>query len=237
MIEKNNSLTISEIFIAMQGESTRAGEKHLFIRLSGCQKRCVYCDTTSALSPQNGISMSIKSIVKLAELHPDIPVTITGGEPLMQGNIFHLIDTLVSRKRDVILFTSGGRNINQIPISVKKIIDIKTPGSGEVSTNLDETINSINHNDELKFVITNIMDIDWSIGFLRRNKMPLLKTVLFSPAWPLVDSKLLSRWIIGRKGDLKRYSNIYFYINTLLHRNKDYEGENYIISNHSMSQG
>ncbi|MEE9413036.1 MAG: 7-carboxy-7-deazaguanine synthase QueE [Methylococcales bacterium] len=182
------SIRISEIFFSIQGESSFIGLPTVFIRLTGCPLRCHYCDTEYAFS--GGLLLDIDQII-CQTTHYNTPyVTVTGGEPLAQENTPVLLDKLVDAGYRVSLETSGAIDISKVNMRVIKIMDIKTPDSGEVEKNLYKNIESLNQTDEIKFVICSDDDYEWSKKIVTKYQLTDLCGVLFSPSYnqyPAVD--------------------------------------------------
>lgn len=191
-------MKVNEIFKGIQGESSFTGLPCTFIRLTGCNLRCSYCDTSYAF--YKGIDMDIKNII-LEVMNLDSPesgqrvVEITGGEPLLQEEVYPLTKELLDLGYTVMLETNGSLDIGGLDRRVKRIMDLKTPGSG-VSDKMDlENIEKLRNGDEVKFVISNRRDYEWSKEMLRKYKFPFC-TILFSPVHGLLDPGILSKWIL-----------------------------------------
>lgn len=174
------TLTINEIFFSIQGESYLAGLPCVFIRLTGCHQRCVYCDTEYAF--YEGKKMSLEIILEDISKYPCKNALITGGEPLLQSHVGLLMQKLLELGYQVGVETSGNRDVSSLPREVIKIMDLKTPASGEVSMNNYNNIRYLDAKDEIKFVVMNEPDIDWSIAMIREKKLERLCHVSLSPA-------------------------------------------------------
>jgi len=191
-------LKISEIFISIQGESSWTGYPFFFIRTSGCNLNCSYCDTKYA--KKFGKFISIKDIVDKAILSKIKKILITGGEPLIQENIYLLIDMLLENNFEVFIETNGSILIDKLPRSVIKILDFKTPSSGECEKNNFKNIDFLQEKDEVKFVIGDFNDYNWAIEIVEKFKLyNILKNILFSPVSGKLDAKILGDWIINDK--------------------------------------
>ena len=187
-------LRITEIFYSLQGETSRMGLPTVFIRLTGCPLRCGYCDTSYAFS--GGEHMNIDEIMcEVASFSPRY-VTLTGGEPLAQKNSLALLTALCDQSYSVSLETSGALDISQVDPRVSRILDIKTPGSGEIEKNYWNNLDYLTAQDEVKFVLCDRADYDWAVEKLRELKLSSICTVLFSPVYNQLDSAELAGWIL-----------------------------------------
>lgn len=187
-------LRVTEIFYSLQGETSRMGLPTVFVRLTGCPLRCGYCDTSYAFS--GGKRMDIDEILReVASFSPHY-VTLTGGEPLAQAGSLALLTALCDQGYAVSLETSGALDISHVDARVSRILDIKTPGSGEVERNDWNNLNHLTGQDEIKFVLCNRDDYDWAVEKLRALKLNSICGILFSPAFGLLDSTELSTWIL-----------------------------------------
>lgn len=174
------TLRISEVFFSIQGETTRAGQPCVFIRLTGCPLRCSYCDTEYAFT--GGSRRSINELVQDACSHPSRLVTVTGGEPLVQKGVHSLISRLCDLDRTVIVETSGACDISGCDPRAIRIVDLKTPGSGEADRNDWSNVDHLTARDEVKFVITDRADYDWAVGTINRHGLAeRCAAILMSP--------------------------------------------------------
>ncbi len=187
-------LTVNEIFKSIQGESSFTGLPCIFVRLTGCNLRCTWCDTEYAF--YEGKTKSVKDIVDAIEPLGVPLVEITGGEPLLQDDVYNLMDALLEKKFQVLLETGGGVSVDKVPEQVIKILDIKCPGSGEVSKNLWDNLDHLNSKDEVKFVLADRTDYEWSRKVLDRTRIHKKVKVLFSPVYDKLDLKELSEWVL-----------------------------------------
>ena len=190
------TLKINEIYQSIQGESTWAGLRCVFVRLTACDLRCTYCDTEYAF--YDGKKRALDDI--LAEvLAFDCPlVEITGGEPLLQKNVLPLMTALCDAGRTVLIETSGAHDISQIDPRVHRIMDLKTPGSGECSRNLWSNIAHLAKRDEVKFVIGSREDYEWSREQLRMHDLAArCGCVLFSPVFGRIEPREIVEWIVA----------------------------------------
>lgn len=195
---ENHSLRITEIFHSLQGETTTVGLPTVFVRLTGCPLRCGYCDTAYAF--EGGEKMAIQDILDTVADYKTDYITVTGGEPLAQPQCIELLQQLCDLGYRVSLETSGAMPVEEVDPRVIKIVDLKTPGSGEVSRNLYENINYLQPEDEVKFVICNRQDYDWSC--MQIDQLRLRDTgseILFSPSQGELAPALLAQWILEDK--------------------------------------
>ena len=192
--ERASELRVNEIFFSLQGESTRVGLPTVFVRLTGCPLRCGYCDTAYAF--YEGKTRAIDEVLAEVATHPTRYVCVTGGEPLAQRYCLLLLSRLCDAGYSVSLETSGAIDIAGVDARVSRIVDIKTPGSGESEKNLLENLALITALDEIKFVITGEADYRWAAAMLRDRKLADLCTVLFSPSFGDVPADRLAGWIL-----------------------------------------
>ncbi|ANM29191.1 7-carboxy-7-deazaguanine synthase [Acidobacteria bacterium Mor1] len=190
-----NVLTVNEIFHSIQGESSRAGEPCTFIRLTGCNLRCVWCDTEYAF--HEGKPMSVDEVMAEVERIGCSLVELTGGEPLLQKEAIPLMDRLVTEGYRVMLETGGSLSVADVPAGVKRIVDIKCPGSGEAERNLWENLEHLGADDELKFVIADREDYRWAAEQVRDRALAERCTVLFSPVQDGLEPGELADWILA----------------------------------------
>ena len=198
----DKTLTINEIYQSIQGESTFAGERCAFVRLTFCDLRCNYCDTEYAF--YEGKKQTLTEIVDLVEKFECPLVEITGGEPLLQKNVLPLMSMLCDRGHTVLLETSGAHDISAVDPRVHRIMDLKTPGSGEVDKNLWSNIDHLTGLDEVKFVIGSREDYDWSVDKIRRFDLTKrCHAVLFSPIFGRIDPRQIVEWMLAEKLDVR----------------------------------
>src|SRR5262249_28116784 len=187
-------MRITEIFFSIQGESTHAGEPCIFVRLTGCSLRCVYCDTKYSYG--GGREMALAEVLSVVAGYPAKTVEVTGGEPLEQEGVYPLMDSLLERGYSVMLETGGHVSIARVPKPVIKIIDIKCPDSREGDTVCWENIDITEPHDEFKFVISSRADYEWSRTVYREKLVHKQNPVLFSPAHDELPAVNLARWIL-----------------------------------------
>ncbi|OGT27058.1 MAG: 7-carboxy-7-deazaguanine synthase QueE [Gammaproteobacteria bacterium RIFCSPLOWO2_02_FULL_42_14] len=188
------NLRITEIFFSLQGETTYSGLPTVFIRLTGCPLRCTYCDTAYAFSGGNNIS--IDDVITTVSNYKTKYVTVTGGEPLAQKNCLALLKKLCDLQHCVTLETSGAIDISDVDARVIKILDIKTPGSNEMSKNIFSNFNFLSKQDQIKFVICDRADYDWSKKIIAEYQLQHCCEILFSPSADQLDKKILAEWIL-----------------------------------------
>jgi 7-carboxy-7-deazaguanine synthase len=189
-------LTINEIFYSIQGESTRAGAPCVFVRLTGCDLRCVWCDTPYAF--HEGRRLSVDEVVEAVKGFGCPLVEITGGEPLLQEDVYALMNRLLEEGHTVMLETGGHRSIVRVPPSVLKVVDIKCPGSGEADQNDWSNLERLQPHDEVKFVISDRADYDFAREIIRRHDLARhAAALLLSPVHGVLEAKTLSEWMLG----------------------------------------
>ena len=208
-------MVITEIFKSIQGEGTRAGLPCTFVRLTGCNLRCAWCDTAYAF--HGGKKMSVEEVLarvdELAGRSVEIPgaqavvplVELTGGEPLLQDEIVPLAEKLLAAKYEVMIETSGERFIGRLPKEVIKIVDVKCPDSGEPDTFEMRNLEALSEQDEVKFVLSTRRDYEFARDFTAQHRLARrVKQVLFSPVfedplgkWPGLDPRTLVKWILA----------------------------------------
>ena len=189
-------LTINEIFYSIQGEATRAGEPCVFVRLTACDLRCSWCDTPYAF--YEGQKRSIDDVISEVEGHQCRLVEITGGEPLLQEDVYPLMETLLNRGYTVMLETGGHRPIARVPTNVIKIMDVKCPGSGESDKNHWQNLDALTPHDEVKFVVKDRADYEFARQVIRQYDLPgRVAAVLLSPVHGVLDARTLSEWMLA----------------------------------------
>jgi 7-carboxy-7-deazaguanine synthase len=204
-------LTINEIFYSIQGESTRAGRPCVFVRLTACDLRCSWCDTPYAF--HEGRKMSIDEVADAVAVHGCDLVEITGGEPLLQEDVYPLMDRLIAEGRTVMLETGGHRPIDRVPRAVLKIVDVKCPGSGEAASNDWENLGRLAPHDEVKFVVKDRTDYDFARQVIARYDLPSrAAAVLISPVHGVLDPKTLSEWMLADRVPARLQLQLHKYI-------------------------
>ncbi len=190
-------LRITEIFYSLQGESRTVGFPTVFIRLTGCPLRCYYCDTAYAF--RGGQYLSFEEIIKEVEKYHPSFITVTGGEPLAQPQCLELLTLLCDADYEVSLETSGALAIDKVDPRVIKVMDIKTPKSGEMAKNYWQNIDFIGFQDQIKFVICDRQDYDWARLKITELQLNQRCEVIMSPCWGVVEAADLAAWILRDK--------------------------------------
>ena len=187
-------MRVTEIFYSIQGESTHAGRPCAFIRLTGCNLRCRWCDSEYTFT--GGERMSIDDVVARVKAFRCDLVEVTGGEPLAQSEAFDLIGRLCDEGLEVLIETSGSIDIAPVDRRATIILDIKCPGSGEMEKNRWENLELLKPRDEIKFVIADRADYDWARRTIEERKLDRW-TILFSPVWGEMEMKSLAEWMLA----------------------------------------
>ena len=188
-------LKLSEVFLSLQGEARSAGLPTVFVRLTGCPLRCRYCDTAYAF--YGGQWADIDDIVAQVRAYGVPNVCVTGGEPLAQKRCITLLDELIEAGFAVSLETSGAIDIAPVDVRVSRVLDIKTPDSGECAQNLWSNLDQLTAHDQLKFVVCSRADYDWAKTQLHERDLPRRCEVLFSPSYTQSAPRQLAEWIIA----------------------------------------
>ncbi len=205
------SVRVTEIYLSIQGESSHAGKLCTFVRLTGCHLRCSYCD--SAFAFYDGRRMTIDEVLqRVQELGAPL-VEITGGEPLLQPGVYPLMEALLAFKLTVLLETSGAIDVRLVPKGVHKIVDLKTPSSGESDRNDYRVLDSMAAGDELKFVVGTREDYEWSVRMIRERQLlgrPF--GILFSAVFGELSPRTLAEWIIADKLPIRFQLQMHKYV-------------------------
>ena len=189
-------LTVNEIFYSIQGESSRAGRPCVFVRLTACDLRCAWCDTEYAF--YEGQKRSLEEVVAEVERYDCPLVEITGGEPLLQDDVYPLMNELLARGRTVMLETGGHRPIGRVPKDVVKIVDVKCPGSGEAGKNDWSNLQALALHDEVKFVIQDRADYEFATAVIAKFQLAAAcAAILMSPVHGVLDPRVLSEWMLA----------------------------------------
>jgi len=203
-------LKINEIFHSIQGESTSAGRPCVFVRLTGCNLRCTYCDTEYAFF--DGKEMPVKDVVNEVEKYNCMLVEITGGEPLMQKECLLLMKSLCDEGFEVLLETAGNMPIENIDSRVKIIMDLKCPSSGMMDKNLYDNIAHLKNTDEVKFVMGSREDYEWSKNISNKYELKNKCVILFSCVFDKLEPLTLINWILEDKLDVRFQLQMHKYI-------------------------
>jgi 7-carboxy-7-deazaguanine synthase len=206
----NDKLRLTEIFYSLQGESRTVGFPTVFVRLTGCPLRCQYCDTAYAFS--GGELWEMTDIVKAVEEYHPRYVTVTGGEPLAQPGCLELLRKLCDQNYNVSLETSGALDVSQVDSRVVKVLDVKTPGSQEVSKNLLSNLTHLHPQDQIKFVICDRADYEWSKEFIEKHKLVDKAEILFSPSYTQIKNEDLAEWILADRLPVRFQIQLHKYI-------------------------
>ncbi|WP_297833775.1 7-carboxy-7-deazaguanine synthase QueE [Thermomonas sp.] len=190
-------LKLTEIFLSLQGEAREAGWPTVFVRLTGCPLRCQYCDTTYAF--HGGQWWTQEAILDKVAAFGARHVCVTGGEPLAQKECIPLLARLCDAGHAVSLETSGALDIAAVDPRVSRVLDIKTPGSGEVVRNLWSNLDHLTAHDQIKFVICSREDFDWARGVLEKHRLDAICDVFFSPSFGKVQARELAEWILAER--------------------------------------
>ncbi len=189
-------LTINEIFYSIQGESTYVGAPCVFVRLTACDLRCSWCDTPYAF--HDGRKMSIDDVLHEVESHGCPTVEITGGEPLLQRDVYALMARLLETGKTVLIETGGHRSIADVPAGVVRIMDVKCPGSGESSKMAWDNFAQLTSRDQVKFVLKDRADYEFARTIVTRERLSdRVDAVLFSPVHDVLNSRQLAEWILA----------------------------------------
>ena len=196
-------MQVTEIFFSIQGESSFAGEPCVFVRLTGCNLRCSWCDTEYAF--YDGQPMEVEEVLRRVNAYPARMVEITGGEPMLQEReVLSLMARLLEQGYRVLLETSGERFLGRVPPEVVKVMDVKCPGSGEAEKFRFENLKVLTPNDEVKFVLADRADYEFARQFLQRHALPdKVRAVIFSPVFGQLEPRQLAEWILADGLDVR----------------------------------
>lgn len=204
-------LTVNEIFHSIQGESTYAGRPCVFVRLTACDLRCSWCDTAYAF--HEGHTMSVDEVVAAVGGHLCPLVEITGGEPLLQDDVYPLMDRLLAEGRTVMLETGGHRPIGRVPAAVVKIVDVKCPGSGEADRNDWSNLDRLAPHDQVKFVVSDRADYEFAKDVIARHDLTSrTAAVLISPVHGVLEPRALSEWMLADRSPARLQLQLHKYI-------------------------
>ena len=204
-------LTINEIFYSVQGESSYAGQPCVFVRLTACDLRCSWCDTEYAF--YEGRKRALDDVLEAVASYDCPLVEVTGGEPLLQDDVYPLMRGLLDRGKRVLLETGGHRDTSRVPGDVVTILDVKCPGSGESGRNDWSNFERLRPHDEVKFVIKDRADYDWAREVLERHGLGQRASAIhFSPVHGVLDPKTLSEWVLADRLPVRVQLQIHKYI-------------------------
>ncbi|MDR3012015.1 MAG: radical SAM protein [Chitinispirillales bacterium] len=200
-----SKLNVCEIFASIQGESTLAGYPCVFVRLAGCNLRCAWCDTSYSHDDNSGVSTHINDIIGEIAKFPIKLIEITGGEPLLQPSTAALCDELLCRGYQVMIETNGTLDIGAVSNKVRRIVDIKCPGSGCGGSFLIHNLKHLTSNDEIKFVLASIDDAVWAKKFCDEHRITKKCSVTFSPVSSSLPYEKLADWMVENRFDGIRF--------------------------------
>jgi 7-carboxy-7-deazaguanine synthase len=204
-------LTVTEIFHSIQGESSFAGMPCVFVRLTGCDLRCAWCDTPYAFT--DGRKMSVADVLGAVDAMGCPLVELTGGEPLLQDDVYPLMDALVAAGRTVLLETGGHMSLARVPDGVVKIVDVKCPRSGESARTHWPSLERLGSRDEVKFVIQDRADYEFACGIVRQHRLGTrCGAVLFSPVHGVLAPRDLAAWMLEDRAPARLQLQVHKYI-------------------------
>jgi 7-carboxy-7-deazaguanine synthase len=204
-------LTINEIYTSIQGESTHAGRPCVFVRLTACDLRCSWCDTPYAF--YEGHKMSVDDVIADVESRGCELVEVTGGEPLLQPDVYPLMQRLLDSGKTVMVETGGHRSIARVPDGVIRIMDVKCPGSGESEKNDWSNLPLLTDRDEVKFVIADRVDYEYARDIVARERLTeRCRAVLFSPVHGSLEPRQLSEWVLADRLPVRVQLQVHKYI-------------------------
>ena len=188
-------LKVNEIFHSIQGESSHAGRPCVFVRLTGCNLRCSYCDTQYAF--HEGRDMTVEEVLRQVASYGCGLVEVTGGEPLLQAEAVQLMERLLAEGYEVLLETGGSLPVDRVPREVIKIVDFKTPSSGMMKENRWSILGDLAPHDEIKFVVGNRDDYDWAKARIKEHQLSRRHAVLLAPVFDLLAPRTLAEWLLA----------------------------------------
>lgn len=195
-VEGSDSVVVKEVYLSLQGESSHQGLLCAFVRLTGCHLRCTYCDSVFAF--QGGARRAIADVVREVKALGAPLVEVTGGEPLLQPGVYPLMEALLAEGLTVLLETSGAIDVRLVPRGVHKIVDLKTPSSGEADRNDLRVFDAMTSTDELKVVVGSRADYDWALSMIRTHRLDARPFgLLFSTVYGALEPKALAEWLIA----------------------------------------
>lgn len=203
-------LKLTEIFLSIQGEADSVGWPTVFVRLTGCPLRCQYCDTAYAF--HGGEWFTLEQVLERVAAYQVRHVCVTGGEPLAQKGCTELLHALCDADYRVSIETSGAIDISKVDPRVTRVVDIKTPGSGEIARNRMENLALLRADEQLKFVICDRADFEWSRDLLRQKALDQVCTVMFSPSFGQVEARDLAQWILDERLPVRLQVQLHKYL-------------------------
>lgn len=204
-------LTVNEIFYSIQGESTHTGRPCVFVRLTACDLRCAWCDTPYAFT--EGRKMSIDEVLARVEAFRCPLVEVTGGEPLLQPDVYPLMERLLATGYEVLLETGGHVSVERVPPGVAKIVDVKCPASGEAHRMCWENLDRLGEGDEVKFVMADRADYEYARDVVGRYRLhERCRSVLFSPVHGVLDLRALAAWVLADRLPVRLQVQLHKYI-------------------------
>lgn len=203
-------LKLTEIFLSIQGEADTVGWPTVFVRLTGCPLRCQYCDTTYSFQGGEWFSLE-QALARVAE-YGVRHVCVTGGEPLAQKSCLPLLQALCDAGYSVSLETSGAMDVSQVDARVTRVVDVKTPASNESHRNRLENLDLLRREEQVKFVICNRADFEWSRDLVRARNLSATCTVLFSPSYGQVEARDLAQWILDERLPVRLQVQLHKYL-------------------------
>jgi 7-carboxy-7-deazaguanine synthase len=204
-------LTINEIFYSVQGESSYAGRPCVFVRLTACDLRCSWCDTPYAF--YEGTKRSLDSVLAEVDAYRCSLVEVTGGEPLLQADVYPLMESLLARGRTVLLETGGHRSTARVPAGVVTILDVKCPGSGESEKNDWTNLERLQPHDEVKFVIKDRTDYEYARDVIARHDLARRAAAIhFSPVHGVMDARTMAEWVLAERLPVRVQLQLHKYI-------------------------
>ncbi|HEV8336832.1 MAG TPA: radical SAM protein [Candidatus Polarisedimenticolia bacterium] len=207
MTREAETLQITEIFHSIQGESTQTGRPCSFVRLTGCNLRCVWCDTSYAF--EGGEAMTVQAILERLAAHGTRLILVTGGEPLAQPSVHALMGSLLEQGKEVMLETGGSLDIGGVDRRVRIVMDLKCPASGMVARNLWENLPRLKPSDEVKFVIQDRPDYEWARRLVRERRLAEAHEVLFSPVFGVLPLRSLAEWILEDRLEVRLQTQLH----------------------------
>jgi 7-carboxy-7-deazaguanine synthase len=204
-------LTVNEIFHSIQGESTHAGRPCVFVRLTACDLRCSWCDTPYAF--YEGRKMSLDDVMAAVDAYGCSLVELTGGEPLLQKDVYPLMERLLESGKTVLVETGGHLSVANVPLAVHKIVDVKCPGSGEAHRMDWSNLDRLSPTDEVKFVVRDRTDYEYARDVMSRHELDRkVGAVLFSPVHGVLDPRTLSEWVLADRLPVRVQLQVHKYI-------------------------